>query len=222
MRWPKSRHWTGPAVRHPAGIVDPAAVAEDLASLTTMTRRRMLGDGRSALAAAALASVLVAVGAPTMWGRRGTSGPAIHDISTDTRNPPTFVDVLPLRGWALNPPEYDGPEVARAQLEAYPDIVPLVADVDQADLHAVVRGLLHARGWRLVGDDERAGRLEAVATTPVLRFKDDVVVRLTRDPDGRTRMDVRSKSRVGRSDLGTNARRVRALLADVARALARG
>jgi uncharacterized protein (DUF1499 family) len=63
-----------------------------------------------------------------------------------------------------------------------------------------------------VGDDAGAGRLEAVATTRWLRFKDDVVVRLRDRPDGGTRVDVRSKSRIGRSDLGTNARRIRAFL----------
>lgn len=154
-----------------------------------------------------------------MWGRSGPSVPAIHDISTDTRNPPAFVDVLPLRGWALNPPEYDGSDAARQQHAAYPDIVPLIVPDDRLHVHAAVRAVIGARGWRLAGDDEQAGRLEAVATTPVLRFKDDVVVRVTREPDGRTRVDVRSKSRFGRSDFGTNARRVRALLADVAHAL---
>jgi uncharacterized protein (DUF1499 family) len=75
-------------------------------------------------------------------------------------------------------------------------------------------------GWRVVGDDVAAGRLEAIATTRWLRFKDDVVVRLRDRPEGGTRVDVRSKSRIGRSDLGTNARRIRTYLADLQTALA--
>ncbi len=143
--------------------------------------------------------------------------PAIHDISTDTADPP-FVNVLPLRTWASNPPEYAGPHTAVQQHAAYPDIHPVIATHARATVHAVVRDVIARRGWRLVGDDEIAGRLEAVAVTPVLRFRDDVVVRLT-DAGTGTRIDVRSKSRMGRNDFGTNARRVRALLADIAQAL---
>ena len=72
-------------------------------------------------------------------------------------------------------------------------------------------------GWRIVGDDAAAGRLEAIATTRWFRFKDDIVVRLRDRADGGTRVDVRSKSRIGRSDLGTNARRIRTYLTDLRR-----
>lgn len=152
-------------------------------------------------------------------GRRGGRVPGMHDITTDTINPPEFVDVLPHRRWALNSPTYGGPQVAARQRAAYPDIQPLLVEGTRAHVHAVARDLMTRAGWTVVGDDEAAGRLEAIAVTSWLRFRDDVVVRLTATPDGRTRVDMRSKSRVGRSDLGVNARRIRGFLAQLAEAL---
>jgi uncharacterized protein (DUF1499 family) len=91
--------------------------------------------------------------------------------------------------------------------------------VDRARVHAEARAAMARAGWAVVGDDPVAGRLEAVATTRWFRFKDDIVVRLRDRPDGGTRVDMRSKSRLGRSDLGTNARRVRTFLDDLRHAL---
>lgn len=145
--------------------------------------------------------------------------PSIHDISTDTEHPPAFVDVLPLRRWALNQAAYDGPAVAAQQRAAYADIGPLMLPVPQAEVHAQARQVMREEGWAVVGDAPEEGRLEAVATTRWLRFKDDVVVRLTAERGG-TRVDMRSKSRLGRSDLGVNARRVRHFLRRLAEALA--
>lgn len=176
----------------------------------------MLAWVRMALAVS-FVSALLLVGGPTM-GRGKRDVPAIHDISTDTVNPPAFVDVLPRRRWALNPPEYDGPAVAALQQEAYADIQPLVVPSARDRVHETARQVMVEEGWEIVGDSRRDGRLEAIAITPWLRFRDDVVVRLTDEADG-TRVDVRSKSRVGRSDLGTNARRVRRYLARLTEAL---
>ena len=77
----------------------------------------------------------------------------------------------------------------------------------RAEVHAAARAAIARAGWQIVGDDAEAGRLEAVATTRWFRFKDDIVVRLRDRAEGGTRIDMRSKSRIGRSDLGTNARR---------------
>jgi uncharacterized protein (DUF1499 family) len=74
-------------------------------------------------------------------------------------------------------------------------------------------------GWEIVAVDRARGVLEAIDTTFWFRFKDDIVVRLRDRAQGGTRVDVRSKSRIGRSDLGTNARRIRAYLADLRTAL---
>jgi uncharacterized protein (DUF1499 family) len=145
-------------------------------------------------------------------GGRGVTVPRIHDITTDTDDPPVFVAVLAHRQGAWNPADYDGPAVAAQQRAAWPDLGPLDLTAPRSRVHAAARAEIAHRGWRLVGDDAAAGRLEAIATTRWLRFKDDVVVRLRDRPDGGTRVDMRSKSRIGRSDLGTNARRIRTFL----------
>ncbi len=67
----------------------------------------------------------------------------------------------------------------------------------------------HAMGWAVVAAVPAEGRIEAIATTRLLRFKDDVVLRLRADGDG-ARLDMRSASRIGRCDLGANEKRIRA------------
>lgn len=185
------------------------------------------------LAAAALAMVFLAIrrtrqgfglvlvaalviGAGAAWVpwngvQTARSLPYIHDITTDTENPPPFVGVLPLRADAPNPPEYAGEEVATQQREAYPEIQPLRLPLS-AD-QAFERALDTARtaGWEIVAAVPQEGRIEATATTFWFGFKDDVVIRITPE-DGRSRVDMRSKSRVGRSDVGANAERIRTFL----------
>lgn len=143
------------------------------------------------------------------------SVPAIHDITTDTANPPTFRAVLALRGDAANPLEYGGEAIARQQLAAYPDIRPLILAGSPAQAFAAA--LAGAKGWEIVSASEPEGRIEAVATTFWFGFKDDVVVRIL-PQDGASRVDVRSVSRVGRSDVGANAERIRDYLKRVEQA----
>lgn len=76
-------------------------------------------------------------------------------------------------------------------------------------------------GWRVERADEEEGVLEAVCRTPVLRFRDDLTVRVSLDDEGLTRVDARSASRVGIGDLGTNARRIRRLWRSLDRRLER-
>ncbi len=153
------------------------------------------------------------------WGflQKAKGTPPIHDITTDTQNPPTFVAVLPLRKDALNPATYGGDSVAEQQRRAYPDIKPLELDIPPAK--AFDRALAGARamGWTIDAADSTAGRIEATATTAWFGFKDDIVVRIRPDSAG-SRIDVRSVSRVGKGDIGTNAARVRAYLARLASA----
>lgn len=143
--------------------------------------------------------------------RQARAVPPIHDITTDTRRPPEFVAILPLRIDAPNPATYGGPEVAQAQLAAYPDL--RTHRIDEAPAQAFERALQTARtmGWDIVAADPAAGRIEATDTTFWFGFKDDVVIRVEADGSG-SRIDVRSVSRVGKSDVGTNARRIRAYL----------
>ncbi len=159
---------------------------------------------------AAFALGLLAAGVPWVWRQRAAQVPPIHDISTDTEDPPGFVAVLPLRADAPNPATYGGAEIAVAQQQAYPDLRPLVLPAT-APAAAFARALDAARsvGWAIVAADSAAGRIEATATTGWFGFKDDVVVRIRPAGSG-SAIDVRSVSRVGRSDVGTNARRIRA------------
>ena len=150
-----------------------------------------------------------------MWKRNLDRVPYIHDITTDTENPPLFVAVLPLRAGAPNPAEYGGPELAKQQKDGYPDLMP--GSVSSSPEATFPRALQAAKdmGWEIVASDPKALRIEATDTTLWFGFKDDVVVRLTPSPTG-SRIDVRSVSRVGKSDVGTNARRIKAYLAKVA------
>jgi len=145
------------------------------------------------------------------WKQVAESVPRIHDITTDTTSPPEFVALLRLRKSDENSPAYGGAEVAVRQLKAYPDIIPLMLPVppDQA----FERALAVARrlGWQIIDADKNTGRIEAVATTFWFGFKDDIVIRL-RQKDSGSRIDIRSESRVGVSDLGKNAERIRKFL----------
>jgi hypothetical protein len=165
---------------------------------------------------ATIALGLVAAGVPWFWRHRAEQVPPIHDITTDVRNPPKFVAVLPLRAKAPNPVAYGGHEVAEAQEKAYPDIRPLsLPAVPPGAAYARALAAVRAEGWELVAADSADGRIEATATTAWFGFKDDVVVRIQPDGAG-SRLDVRSLSRVGGSDVGTNARRIREYLRRVA------
>jgi uncharacterized protein (DUF1499 family) len=141
--------------------------------------------------------------------------PAIHDISTDTVNPPLFDKILPLRAGAPNPPEYAGEEVASLQREGYPDLRTVELTQDPADVFSAAVRVVEASGWQLVDADAARGTIEAVATTRWFGFQDDVVIRIRAGRPGMTLVDLRSKSRVGRSDVGANAARIRGFLADL-------
>lgn len=140
--------------------------------------------------------------------------PPIHDISTDLSDPPAFVAVLPLRANAENPAAYGGAEIAAAQRAAYPDIQPLTLSAPTALAYARALAAARRSGWHIVAADQPSGRIEATATTPWFGFKDDVVVRIMPSAGG-SRIDVRSLSRVGSSDAGANAKRIRRYLAAV-------
>lgn len=137
--------------------------------------------------------------------------PFIHDITTDTENPPQFQAVLSLRQGADNPPAYPGPDVARQQRQGYPELGPALYDASPAEIIEEAGAVARELGWEVVAVRPGDGRLEAVDTTFWFGYKDDVVVRVT-EQRGLSRVDVRSKSRVGRSDLGVNAERIRTFL----------
>lgn len=138
--------------------------------------------------------------------------PPIHDISTDTVHPPQFVAILPLRRDAPNSAVYGGSAIAAQQRAAYSDIVPVILPVSPKTMFDAALAQVREAGWTLVYANADQGRIEATAKTRWFGFKDDVVIRIAAVSGG-SRLDMRSESRVGRSDLGTNARRIRTFIA---------
>ena len=187
-----------------------AGLVLTLAALAT--RRRHGGSVAPLLLA--LAAAGIAVGLPLSQLRQARSVPGIHDITTDLAAPPEFVAVLPLRASAPNPATYGGDSIAAQQRAAYPDIVPLTLPVAPAAAFGRAHAAARDMGWEIVAADSAAGRIEGTATTRWFGFKDDVVVRVRPEGSG-SRIDVRSVSRVGGSDVGANAARIRAYLARV-------
>lgn len=145
------------------------------------------------------------------WFMRANAVPPIHDISTDTEDPPTFVAVVEQRGPEANPLDYDAEALAGPTREAYPFVQPIRTELPPSEAFARSQGLAEDLGWEVVAADPAAGRLEATATTALYGFKDDVVVRIRPDAAG-SRIDLRSVSRVGQSDLGANAARIAAFI----------
>lgn len=137
----------------------------------------------------------------------GGDYPPIHDITTDTADPPAFVMAPRERGDGSNSLDTK-PETIEAQLAAYPDLETLVTPAPIEDAFTRARETAQALGWEIYNEDLSAGVIEAVDTTAIMGFQDDVVVRLRTNADG-TLVDLRSVSRVGVSDLGANAARIR-------------
>jgi hypothetical protein len=194
-----------------------AAILLALASFVSIWRTGAPGFGR-ALAGLLLGVALIAY--PTYLGIRASKLPQINDITTDFEHPPRF-DVLA----RLRPRDrIDYPAFfAVAQRQAYPDVVALELDLPARAAYDVVLKVVTKRRWLIVDArppaGARAGVIEAVARTTIMGFRDDVVVRVTPQREG-TRIDVRSASRYGLSDFGTNARRITLLLSDIDEAAA--
>jgi len=165
--------------------------------------------GRAVAGAALVVNALVAAPPLYLYGQ-AQSLPKIHDVSTDTDDPPEFVAVLPLRQGARNPVDYP-PDTAAQQKRGYPDIAPLRLDVPPAQAFERAERAARAMGWQIVAVAPDALRIEATATTLFFGFKDDVVIRVRPQAQGSI-VDVRSLSRIGGSDIGANAKRIRSFL----------
>ena len=183
------------------------AAVSGLALVLRMARRTGLRD-REALAA--LAAVVVTGAFPLAALLSGGGAPPIHDITTDTDDPPAFVAAVPLNSPGRT--DYD-PAVAEQQRAAYPDIGPLMLPVPPADAFQRAVEAVREMSWELLADDADALRIEATDRSFWFGFPDDVVVRVAPAGEAGSRVDVRSLSRVGVGDLGVNARRVRAFVA---------
>ncbi len=162
---------------------------------------------------------LILLAYPAYVGAKGYHLPPISDITTDPIDPPRFEAIARLRSRDANPAAYAGLYAAELQRSAYPDIEPLEAAMPAPAAYAAVRAVIVKRRWQIINErppqpNRRDGLIEAVARTPVMGFRADVVVRIRSIRDG-TRVDARSSSRYGRYDLGANAARLRTLIADI-------
>lgn len=147
----------------------------------------------------------------------GSQVPAIHDITTDLANPPAFAK---LKLGADNLRGVDTVEKWKElHTKAYADIKPITVTKAPATVIANAERLAKERGWAVANADSDAGLMEATASVSLIKFQDDVVVRVTPTADGTgSRIDMRSVSRVGISDLGVNAKRIREFLAALSKA----
>ncbi len=192
-----------------------AAVAAVALGLATIVPTRP-GDRRRGFVAAFLAVVIGLAGAwmPVTWFLWSQQLPALNDISTDVASPPAMVALLQLRRGASNPAAYPGAPAAVLQRAAYADIVPVVLPVAPAEAFKRVDRVVTAMGWDVVARAPADGRIEAVARTPVMGCRGDIVIRIRGNED-ESRVDMRSSSRYGSHDIGSNASRIRAYLDNV-------
>jgi hypothetical protein len=187
--------------------------------------------GRQAVTALMIGVLLIAY--PAYLGVRAWHLPAIYDVTTDPIDPPQFDAIARLRPRDANPVSYAGLYTAELQHTAYSDIEPDDTTAAPQEAYDAAMKIITKRRWHVVdahppqgpspriidarapfASSTRDGIIEAVARTPILGFRDDVVVRVRPTTDG-ARIDVRSASRYGRHDLGTNAKRVRNLIDDI-------
>lgn len=194
------------ALRYVFWLAAGTAVAALLALVLGIISRR-----RGAQVAGLVALLIAGTTAYIPWNLREAVRrvPPIHDISTDTVNPPQYFRVAELRKSTDHPVTYAGSEVATLQRKGYPDIEPVVLKAPADKVFGAAKNVLLGMGLTLLEADASKGHLEATDTSLLFGFEDDVVVRIMAGTDGATRVDIRSKSRVGSSDLGINAGRIR-------------
>lgn len=135
--------------------------------------------------------------------------PPIHDITTDVVNVPMFDVLLSQREGALNPASYDH-SIAPLQQQAYPDIATRLYKHNKQTLVEAIKTSLEILDLNFINYDENKGLIEATHQSNWFGFVDDVAIRLE-ESEMSVKVDIRSKSRVGRSDLGQNAQRIRSI-----------
>jgi uncharacterized protein (DUF1499 family) len=136
--------------------------------------------------------------------------PRIHDITTDTADPPIFSSAPEVRGPDANSLDVKPDSIAQ-QRAAYPDLKTLRSPLAPDDAFARALRVAGNLGWEVYHQDREAGIIEAVDTTRFMAFKDDVVIRIRGDGNGAL-VDLRSVSRVGQGDVGANAKRIRTFI----------
>lgn len=178
--------------------------------MLVVTLKRQLERDRNVLVAALIICCIpvLLVGGQL---RTATSVPKIHDISTDTVNPPSFQKIIALRQGAMNSLvyEYEGSakKLAGIQAAAYPKVKTIESDLTVAEAVEKSTEILSEMGLEIVNVDSSSGLVEATDTTFWFGFKDDMAIRIVAVSDGSI-IDLRSVSRVGVSDVGVNAARI--------------
>lgn len=181
-----------------------------LAAFAAIWQNGSRGMGRIFLAFLIDAAILAY---PAYLALRYRTLPAIHDITTDPIDPPRFEALARLRnGDGANSAVYAGLYSAEQQRLAYPDIEPVSVDVPVQQAYEMSLRLVNRHKWLVIDErapqpPQRIGRIEAVARTPVMGFREDIAIRILPDGDG-SRVDLRSSSRYFEHDLGSNAARI--------------
>ncbi|MBK1874435.1 DUF1499 domain-containing protein [Marinobacter sp. 1-3A] len=189
------------------------AMGAALLGLITLVLAGVLRRWRPALVGVLVTLAVVAmVAIPMQMKERAQSVPPIHDITTDMENPPAFTLLAAAREEAPNAVDYPGAETAKQQQLAYPQLKPILVDAPLASVMETVKRKIQARGWKIAGTTDNT--IEATATTRWFGFKDDVAIRMTETEQG-VQVDMRSASRLGKSDLGTNAERIQIFFEDL-------
>jgi len=194
------------------GTLVCGAVAMTTGAISIIRTRGRFGpdDRRRSVTGTVVGALLVALVLVASASGRGK--PPINDISTDLVDPPSFAD-LALPDYANRDMSYPDAFVPIVR-EAYPDLEPIRVNAPAEDAYARAIASARALGWHIVHEDPADGTFVATDTSVVFRFVDDVTVRVRPDDDG-ARIDVRSKSRDGRGDLGANADRIQRFAAEI-------
>jgi uncharacterized protein (DUF1499 family) len=205
----------GPVLIH-AGAVSPffgfrfffglglllGLIALLLSPFALLATRRRTGRG---LAWLGLVCGVLLVGVVAAGARGGAGVPAINDITTDVADPPAFASDPAGENRDMSYPAAFAPQVQKA----YADLAPIRVSSDPAQALALSEQTARELGWEVVSVDAASGTLLARETSKIFQFVDDIVVRVRPGEGGGSVVDVRSKSRVGRGDMGANAARIR-------------
>ncbi len=191
-------------------------------SLVRIWSQGLLGGGH-AIAGVAIGLALLA--GPLWYVPDLLTRPKINDITTDSQSPPQFEKIIAIRGKDANTTGYSGDRLAELQIQAYPDIRPMVLERSAEETFDLAYEAVTKLGWEIISerkpDGNQTGQIEAVARTLLMGYPDDIVIRVSAGT-GEAKIDVRSASRYGEHDFGANAKRIRRLFTEVKAGLEKG
>jgi len=212
--WPVT---VGFAILFASAFLAALAVILGVAVLAIAVRAQGLRHAATAVIAIVIGAAIAAL--PVSYFEKAKSVPRIHDVTTDTENPPEFLALAPVRAASPNGIAYGGPEIAALQKSGYPDIAPAKFQNPPDQVFAAAMAVVQDKGMEVAASNPpsptQPGLIEATTTSFWFGFKDDIAIRISETPDGGSRLDIRSASRVGLSDIGANAHRIRAFLRSV-------